>query len=265
MVNVFGRFPVVLLYCLLGVVVGTLFSEIGALNQMAAHFGIKFSEFSQLLQRDPDRMLPIFILTYLPHGVIGFIFVAIMAALMSSLDSGINSLSATTMKDIYQKYINADAGRKHYVIVSRIITVFWGLFCIAAALLLADIGQATRQTTIVLINAIGSLTYGPILAAFILGILFKHVRANAVKIGVVTGILANIYFKIFTGVAWPYYNVIGFLATVAPALLLSKPINNIIMLHLPEKEVRFWKIRYILSAGYFVLIILICYGIEKLI
>jgi Na+/proline symporter len=55
-----------------------------------------------MLQNDPDRMVPLFILSYLPHGIIGFIFVAIMSALMSSLDSALNSMSAVTIRDFYQ-------------------------------------------------------------------------------------------------------------------------------------------------------------------
>jgi SSS family transporter len=262
MVNALGRFPVVLLYCILGVVVGSLFYNPEVLQIIAGKMHITTVQLSDLLQRDPDRMLPIFILTYLPHGIIGFIFVAIMAALMSSLDSGINSLSAATMKDMYQKYIKPQADNRHYVFVSRLLTFAWGIFCIVTALLLAGFGEATRQTTIVLINAVGSLTYGPILAAFLLGILFKHVQANAVKAGAFLGVAVNIYFKFFTDIAWPWYNVTGFLVTLLPALLLSKPFNNFYLLRLPQKEARHWKVRYRLVVVYFIFIILICFGME---
>ncbi|MHA2055827.1 MAG: sodium:solute symporter family transporter, partial [Candidatus Hodarchaeales archaeon] len=116
MVNALGRFPLVLLYSLMGVFVGAVIIQPDALVRIASVMGIEQNSVSSILSTDPDRMLPMFILSYLPHGIIGFIFVAIMAALMSSLDSGLNSLSAVTMKDFYQKYLKPDADEKHYLI-----------------------------------------------------------------------------------------------------------------------------------------------------
>jgi Na+/proline symporter len=115
----------------------------------------------------------------------------------------------------------------------------------------------------VLINAVGSITYGPVLAAFLLGILFKQVQAHAVKTGALSGVLVTIYFKFFTDIVWPWYNVTGFLATLIPALLLSSPFKHLFRLHLPQKETRQWKMRYFWVVVYFVFIILICLGIES--
>ena len=80
-----------------------------------------------------------------------------MSALMSSRDSGLNSLSAVTIKDIYQKYIKRDGSEKHYLFASKICTLLWGAFCGMVAIAFVHTGEATRQTTLVLINAVGSL------------------------------------------------------------------------------------------------------------
>ncbi|MFQ5772427.1 MAG: sodium/solute symporter [bacterium] len=207
LVNVFGRFPLVLLYCFMGIFIGAVLASPGALSHVASVMNLDVSTVNQMLQKDPDRMVPIFIFSYLPPGIIGFIFVAIMAALMSSLDSGLNSLSAVTMRDFYQKYIKPDANPKYYLRTSKIITLFWGIFCLTAAVFLANSGGATQHTTIVLINAVGSLLYGPILAAFLLGMLTKWSTATGVKMGIAAGILVNIYLWIFTPVSWLWWNV----------------------------------------------------------
>ena len=222
LVNALGRFPLVLLYVVMGVFVGAVFFAPHGIEPIAATMKMSVADLNALLRHDPDRMVPMFILSYLPHGVIGFIFVAIMAALMSSLDSGLNSLSAVTMKDIYQKYIRKQAREQHYLIASKIITVFWGLFCIGTALLLNEEGQATRQTTIVLINAVGSMLYGPILAAFLIGMFSKRANAGAVKIGLLSGIAANLILWLFTSVSWMWWNVSGFITTAGVAYLLSR-------------------------------------------
>ena len=44
-------------------------------------------------------MVPVFIIKYLPNGIIGLLIVAIMSAAMSSLSSTVNSLSAVTLED----------------------------------------------------------------------------------------------------------------------------------------------------------------------
>ena len=50
-------------------------------------------------------MVPVFIVSYLPNGVIGILIVAIMSAAMSSLSSAINSLSAVTMETLLKDLI----------------------------------------------------------------------------------------------------------------------------------------------------------------
>jgi Na+/proline symporter len=174
---------------------------------------------SHTLARDPDRMVPMFIMTFLPHGVIGLILVAIMAALMSSLDSGINSLSAVTMKDIYQRYVNKQATERHYLMSSKIITLLWGVFCVVFAILLSASGQATRQTTIVVINAVGSMLYGPVLAAFVIGMFSRTVTPATVKTAVVAGLFANITLWKLTDISWMWWNVSGFAVPVIVAIV----------------------------------------------
>jgi SSS family transporter len=217
--NALGRFPVVLLYVVMGVFVGAAFTMPGQMNAVAACLNMDSASLSHTLARDPDRMVPMFIMTFLPHGVIGLILVAIMAALMSSLDSGINSLSAVTMKDIYQRYVNKQATERHYLMSSKIITLLWGVFCVVFAILLSASGQATRQTTIVVINAVGSMLYGPVLAAFVIGMFSRTVTPATVKTAVVAGLFANITLWKLTDISWMWWNVSGFAVPVIVAIV----------------------------------------------
>lgn len=89
MFNGIVRFVLVVAYLSMGLIIGA--------------FAFHNEEFMSLIPKDRvDYMVPIFVLNYLPHGLIGFIVVALLGAFMSSLDSSINSLSAATMKDVYQ-------------------------------------------------------------------------------------------------------------------------------------------------------------------
>lgn len=271
LVNALGRFPLVFLYCMIGVFVGALFVHPESLTQIASVMNTDSESIRHTLQNDPDRMIPFFILTYLPHGVIGFLFVAIMAALMSSLDSGLNSLSASTMVDIYKRFLKPDADERHYLIASRAITCFWGIFCIATALIFASSAEAIRQTTIVLINAIGSMLYGPILAAFVLGMMTKWAKSGAVKLGVIAGIIANLCLWQFTSISWLWWNFAGFLTSFIVTALLStrrtlKEIETVDELFHSAEETSLinWGLIYKLIIVYFFFIIFICYLIENI-
>lgn len=272
MVNALGRFPLVLLYCVMGVFVGAVFAAPENLAHIASVLHLDTTSVIQTLQDDPDRMVPMFILSYLPHGIIGFLFVAIIAALMSSVDSGINSLSAVTMQDFYQRYIRKEADERHYLWVSKFITFLWGMFCVIAAMLFSTFGEATRQTTIVLINAVGSLLYGPILAAFLLGMFSKRLPAAAVKIGIISGVLLNLFIWQFSAISWMWWNLTGFLASVLVALVYSLfsvkvtesfKFDYTAVINEESSNIN-WPLIYKFVVLYFFLILALVYLIERL-
>ena len=268
LVNAFGRFPLVLLYVVMGVLVGAVFTQPALLKPIAGVLQTDSNMLQNILSENPDRMVPLFILGYLPHGIIGFIFVAIMAALMSSLDSGLNSLSAVTMKDIYQKFIKPNAPERHYLRVSKTITIFWGVFAIGAALLMTEATQAARQTTIVLINAVGSMLYGPILAAFLLGMFSKKMSARGVKAGILSGIFVNILLWVFTSVSWMWWNVSGFLVAVLAALTVNSmngrpiKISSRLQRTLSFEQPSKWRLVYGLVVLYFFLIMAVGWWLQ---
>lgn len=210
MVNALGRFPLTLLYCSMGLVVGAAFLLKG---------GVLFDlQLMELLKAEPDRMVPLFILKALPHGLIGFMFIAILSALMSSLDSALNALSAATMVDVYQRYFKPKADSRHYLKVSRLFTGIWGAFCIGSALAFARSG-ATARTTIVLINAVGSLFYGPILALFILALLKTRPKAWVGNAALLMGVLFNLGLWLFSQVSWMWWNAAGFAVSLGIGLI----------------------------------------------
>jgi SSS family solute:Na+ symporter len=269
LLNAFGRFPVVLAYCVMGVLVGAVFATPELLQRVAGTLGVSLGELQQTLADDPDRMVPMFILTFLPVGLVGLVFVAILSALMSSLDSAINSLSAATMEDFYKPHVRADASESHYLLVSKLFSAGWGIFCVLSALAFAGAGESARQTTIVLINAVGSLLYGPILAAFVLGMLNGRLSPGHVKFGVVCGIVANILLWQFTPVSWLWWNAAGFIATGFAGLLAYSVLGTACvqllragLTHSGASLKAAWRPSYLMAFVYFFVIIGIAYLIE---
>src|SRR5947207_6311218 len=56
-----------------------------------------------------DRIYPTFIVTHMPHGISGLLIAAILAAAMSNLSAALNSLSSSTIMDLYLRFPRARA------------------------------------------------------------------------------------------------------------------------------------------------------------
>ena len=201
LLNGIVRFFVTLTYCLTGLVIGTF-----VLMTPALRAAIPLAQ--------PDKMMPVFILNYLPNGIIGLVMVAIFAAAMSSLSTTINALSAVTMEDFVVRYRKPT--EKQYLAYSQWAAVFWGLVCIAFAFFAGNIAD----TVIEAINKIGSVFYGPILATFALAALTTRIRTQAVNLGLIIAVLLNVYlWKFQPQVFWFWWNIIGAIVTVSIAYL----------------------------------------------
>lgn len=257
--NGYFRFPLVLLYAVMGVSVGAALAN--------------SAEFQMLMQpyiesKRYDYMLPVFIMNFLPHGVRALILSAILAAAMSSLDSALNSLSACTMRDFYERHFPDSGNPKRYLLWSKLTTVAWGLAVTLSAVALTR--TEGLRTVIEAINQVGSFFYGPILAAFVLGVTTRKVTARAVCLGILAGVLVNAYlFRYQPGVSWLWWNPAGFFSAVLLALLVTRLIPGQAPPVLPEAGVdwpleRDWVKTYLWLVAYFVFMVGVSWAIPGL-
>lgn len=197
------RFPITILYCTAGLVIGTF-----ALNTPTF--------LAQIPADSPDWMMPLFIVNYMPNGLIGLLLVAILAAAMSSLSSAINSLSAVTLED-FCRYTGKSFKDDEYVVYARYAGVFWG----SVTLLLSFFAGDIAPTVIEAINKIGSVFYGPVLACFLLGFADKRIFAIHINVGLIVGVFTNIVCWLFIPeVFWFWWNAIGFGVTIVTTYLM---------------------------------------------
>ena len=198
------RFPLVVLYCFAGLMIGVAVANSPEL-------------LAKIPADKPDYMMPVFILERLPNGLIGILFVAITAAAMSSLSSTVNSLAAVTLEDLSVLGLKpgSDAGKLNW---ARGLSIFWGV----VILILSAFAGSIAPTVIEAINKIGSTLYGPILAIFLIAILFRNVSAASVNIGLLLGVALNLYLWLFEPqVFWMWWNLIGFVVTISVAVVVS--------------------------------------------
>lgn len=143
-----------------------------------------------VLAKTCDPIFPGFIVTQLPHGVSGLVIAAIFAAAMSNLSGSLNSLSSSTVLDLYKPLFRPDASDEHLLKLSRWLTAAWGVVLIGIAVLASSWGSVfTTGLTI------ASLVYGPMLGAFLLGVLTKRANQTGVMVGMAVTLVIMVVIK----------------------------------------------------------------------
>ncbi|MBW8867346.1 MAG: sodium:solute symporter [Acidobacteria bacterium] len=166
---------------------------------------------------DANYVFPTFITTQMPIGLVGLMIAAIFVAAMSASGGELNSLATATIIDFYRRYLVTTASDEHYVRVSKLATVFWGLFaCIVA------MRAAGQGSLIEVVNRYGSFIYGSLLGVFILAILTKRATARGAFIGLLAGIAAVLTVAIvLPWIEFLWHNVIGAIVVVVVGMAVS--------------------------------------------
>jgi SSS family solute:Na+ symporter len=161
-----------------------------------------------------DEILPLFVVTGVPQGVSGFIIAAIVAA---ALSPSINALAATTVNDFYVKYIRPDADQDRLMRLSRHATIGWGIAQIAVALGAQWIDRSVLEAGLLVL----SFAAGPVLGAFLTGVLVRRVGSTAMFWGMIGGTVGVTYVWWTNTFAWTWYALIGAACTSGLAVGLS--------------------------------------------
>lgn len=82
---------------------------------------------------NPDLVMSMVVREFLPVGVVGVVFGAMLSAIMSTGDSILNSAAVIFTRDIYNKFINQDADDQKLLKVSKLSTIIIGAGGIMAA------------------------------------------------------------------------------------------------------------------------------------
>ena len=165
---------------------------------------------------DTDYVFLTFVMQNLPTGLVGLLLAAIFCAAMSATASGMNALASTSVVDVWKRLIQKDLTDHTYVRISKGMTVFWGVFCIGFALYANQLGSL-----IVMVNKVGSLFYGTMLAVFLCAFYFRRIGATAMFAAALISQTTVFICAATLSVAWLWWNVIGASVGVGSALLLQ--------------------------------------------
>jgi SSS family solute:Na+ symporter len=165
---------------------------------------------------DVNYVFPTFITTRMPIGLVGLMIAAIFAAAMSASAGELNSLATATIIDFYRRHFVTGATDAHYLTVSKLATIAWGLFSCVVAMYAANQGSLIE-----VVNRYGSFFYGSLLGVFILAILTTRATAAGAFWGLVAGMTVVLTVAFTLPIAFLWHNLIGAFVVVAVGLGIS--------------------------------------------
>ena len=165
---------------------------------------------------DVNYIFLTFVINYLPVGLVGLILAAILSASMSSTAAELNALASVSVIDIYRRVFKQGASDKHYLAVSKVLSVFWGIYAISFALFANKLGSLIEA-----VNILGSLFYGAILGIFVIAFSFKKIGGDATFFAAIFAEVVVLGCFFFSEIPYLWFNVIGCLVLVVVAHLLN--------------------------------------------
>jgi len=162
-----------------------------------------------------DYVMAYFVVHNLPAGIPGLIFAGLLAATMAVTAGGISGLSAASMNDFY-RMAQPDRDEGHYIRVSRILTLCWGITATVMAFFVARLGILIEASV-----KINTFFGGVLLGIFLLGMLSRRaagastLAAAVVALAIVSvvGLLTKISFFWYAPIGCGFTMVIGYIAS----------------------------------------------------
>lgn len=149
---------------------------------------------------DADNAFMTMVTRHLPHGMIGLIVAVLMAALISTVNSMLNSASTIFTLDIYQKKIKKDAGDKELQRVGQLIT---GLVALFAFFVAFGLDAVEGMNLFDLINSIFSFLSPSLAVVFLLGVTWKKATPKAAFYTLIFGNIPSMVIGFCYLAGWP--------------------------------------------------------------
>jgi solute:Na+ symporter, SSS family len=149
---------------------------------------IALVKFPQLGHERADVALPQLVGALLPAGFRGMFVAAFLAALMSSVDSYLNSATTLYVNDFYRRFYRPEADEGQILAVGRWTTVgfvVWGIY-------FAFQLQAFPAGIYTIFQTLLSFLLGPTLAVLVAGMLSRSASSDGAVTGFYAGLLTSI-------------------------------------------------------------------------
>lgn len=185
---------------------------------------------------EADKIFPYFIAAHLPPIVSGLVVSGLFAAAMSSIDSGVNSITAVVTNDFIDRFRRQPISEAHHVWVARIVAFSVGVIVVLVSsrmdLVSGNITAVTNKTVNLLTVPIFCLFF------FALFVNFSH------PIGVWTGSVVGTAAGVLIAFSGPIFGIdpetgrdpISFQWIAPVSLTINLLVGTLVSLALPRRK-----------------------------
>jgi SSS family transporter len=179
-INAIGAIIVILLSSLIGVIIYAYYANCDPYT-------------SNKIQ-DIDQIFPYFVMEVLSDkkGLPGIFLACIFSGSLSTISSGLNSLAAVLIEDIYKGLMGRQMTDQRQGFISKILSVILGAFVILLTYVVSYFGSILNAA----LSLFGVLE-GPIMGVFFLGFFFPQANRRGALVGFLTSLVFQLW--IFLG------------------------------------------------------------------
>ena len=186
-----------------------------------------------------DKVMPYFMVTQIPKGLLGLIVSAILSAAMSTISSGMNASATVFTMDIYKRYFRPNITDKRKLFTLHMATIVFGLLGLGTGISMIGV-----KSLLDVWWELSGIFAGGMLGLFLLGIISRQTKNHEAFTATIIGILVILYLSLSRYIPEKYaflrsplhYNmviVVGTLTIFLSGLLLTA-VKRKLILRLPK-------------------------------
>jgi solute:Na+ symporter, SSS family len=187
--------------------------------------GMSINDFQAAIAPEADNLLPRFIATQLPVGVAGVLLAALISAAMTSVGSGVNSISTVLVTDFFDRF-GVSSERHTSLVMARLLTIGSGILGFFAAVTIHRLMLASTWNLVELIERANHLFVAPLAGLFFAGLFFRRTGTWSAIIGFVAGMATSVLVS-FSGEIFGMESSISFMWIMPASLVVSMLVSYV--------------------------------------
>ncbi len=186
--------PVVLLFMMIGLLLHIFYQRPDLMGMVAG------DQIEQTFSGEKITIFMHFVLNEMPSGLRGLVTVGIVAAALSTLNSGLNSMSSVMIQDLYRPWLekrNRIKEEKHFIFAGRLGMLITAIALSAMAILSYYWQKYTDMPLLAFALSVMVFSYSGLLGVFFNAIFTSRGNANTVLLALIAGFTTTLLFQTY--------------------------------------------------------------------
>lgn len=148
---------------------------------------------STKLAKAKDQLLPLLVMDILGDfpGLPGLFVAGVFSAALSSLSTGLNSMSAVMLEDFFKPFSNRPLTMLQTKVIMRAVVAVFGALCVLLVYLVEKMGAVLQLSM-----SLGAVSQGPLLGIFTMGVMVPWVNGTGAIVGSGTALVFMVWLCI---------------------------------------------------------------------